>query len=86
MLSIRIGAHCSGAPGTERILQRGRRLRKRGPMRLVLERQRLGGAGELLCGAFLAYQQRPAWGWFLGLAIGGEFAALLLVLELRGYH
>jgi hypothetical protein len=40
----------------------------------------------VLCAAFLAYQQRPAWGWFLGLSIGAQFAAVLLVLQLRGFH
>jgi hypothetical protein len=40
----------------------------------------------VLCAAFLAYQQRPAWGWFLGLSIGAQFGAVLLVLQLRGFH
>jgi hypothetical protein len=40
----------------------------------------------VLCAAFLAHQQRPAWVWFVGLSIGAQFAAVLLVLELRGYH
>jgi hypothetical protein len=40
----------------------------------------------VVCAAFLAYQQRPAWVWFVGLSIGAQFAAVLLVLALRGYH
>jgi hypothetical protein len=39
----------------------------------------------VLSAAFLAYQQRPAWGWFLGLSIGAEFAALLLMANLRAF-
>jgi hypothetical protein len=39
----------------------------------------------VLCAAFLIYQQRPAWGWFIGLAIGAQFAALVLILNLRAW-
>jgi hypothetical protein len=39
----------------------------------------------VLSAAFLAFQQRPAWGWFLGLSIGAEFAALLLIMNLRSF-
>jgi hypothetical protein len=39
----------------------------------------------VLCAAFLAYQQRPAWGWFLGLAIAAEFAAMLLIVNVRAF-
>jgi hypothetical protein len=39
----------------------------------------------ILCAAFLVYQQRPAWGWFIGLAIGAQFAALVLILNLRSW-
>jgi len=39
----------------------------------------------VLSAAVLAYQQRPAWGWFLGLSIGAEFAALLLMANLRAF-
>src|SRR5882724_10985294 len=40
----------------------------------------------VVCAAFLAYQQRPAWTWFVGLSIGAQFVGVLLVLQLRGYH
>ena len=40
----------------------------------------------VVCAAFLAYQQRPAWTWFIGLSIGAQFVGVLLVLQLRGYH
>ena len=40
----------------------------------------------VLCAAFLAHQQRPEWKSFLGLSIGALIAAVLLVLQLRGYH
>ena len=39
----------------------------------------------VLCAAFLAYQQRPAWGWFLGLAIAAEFAAMVLIANVRAF-
>jgi hypothetical protein len=39
----------------------------------------------ILSAAFLAFQQRPGWQWFLVLAIGAEFAALLLISHLRAY-
>jgi hypothetical protein len=39
----------------------------------------------VLSAAFLAAQQRPGWQWFLVLAIGAEFAALLLVYNVRVY-
>ena len=38
----------------------------------------------VVCAAFLAYQQRPAWTWFIGLSIGAQFMGVLLVLQLRG--
>jgi hypothetical protein len=40
----------------------------------------------VICAAFLAYRERPAWRWFIGLSIGAQFIALVLVLQLRGYH
>jgi hypothetical protein len=39
----------------------------------------------VLCAAFLVYQQRPGWGWFIGLAVGAEFVALVLILNLRSW-
>jgi hypothetical protein len=39
----------------------------------------------VLCAAFLAYQQRPGWQWFLVLSIGAEFAALLVIANLRSF-
>jgi pimeloyl-ACP methyl ester carboxylesterase len=40
----------------------------------------------VLCAAFLAHQQRPAWITLVGLSIGAQIAAVLLVLALRGYY
>jgi hypothetical protein len=37
----------------------------------------------VLAAAFLAYQQRPAWAWFLGLSIGAQVGAWLLVAFLH---
>jgi hypothetical protein len=39
----------------------------------------------VLCAAFLVYQQRPGWGWFIGVAFGAEFAALVLFGNLRAW-
>jgi len=37
----------------------------------------------VLSAAFLAYQQRPAWAWFLVLSIAAQVDAWLLVALLR---
>ncbi len=37
----------------------------------------------VLSAAYLAYQQRPAWGWFLTLSIFAEFAGLAILLNLH---
>jgi hypothetical protein len=39
----------------------------------------------ILSAAVLAFQQRPGWQWFLVLSIGAEFAALVLILNLRTF-
>jgi hypothetical protein len=39
----------------------------------------------ILSAAFLSFQQRAGWQWFLVLAIGAEFAALLLAFNVRAY-
>ena len=35
----------------------------------------------VLCAVFLVHQQRPAWQWFIGLAIGAQFIALVLIFR-----
>ena len=35
----------------------------------------------VLCAAFLVHQQRPGWGWFIGLATGAEFVALVVIFR-----
>ena len=37
----------------------------------------------VLSAAYLAHQQRPAWGWFLTLSVFAESAGLVILLNLH---
>ena len=37
----------------------------------------------VLSATYLAYQQRPAWGWFLALSVFAESAGLVILLNLH---